>query len=228
MRAHLVGLLSAVLSIAAWSGVARAQPGPDQTPPLDPPPVGPFGPNAGPPPPAPPPFFAPEYALHRGVTAEASVGVGYARFGASSAGDSVTVDTNASLVFAVGIGGWLMPRLSLTGRFSTIFIHDHDDLPSGGSLLHAYIGPDLAYWITPHVWLGGGLGLATLHALQVPDCQTNCATNGVGIDIRGGYAFGSSENQLDLSFELAPSFFNQNGASDTVTTLSLQIGYRFL
>lgn len=248
MRLRLVGLL-----VISLSSAALAQPGPDSPPqpgapgapapdpnapptpyglPGAPPPGAPPYPPPGTPvyaqpippgaqPPAPPPD--PGYAYHRGVTAEANLGVGYIHL--SSGGDNYSTD--ASVALGASVGGWLSPRLALLGRFSMIVVHDHDDTPEGGSVTHSFLGPEAAFWVTPHAWIAGGVGWATIRDDET-GCDDNCSQNGFAFDFRVGYAFGPREHQVDISGEVTPAFYSNNGQSGTFTNLSLQIGYRFL
>jgi hypothetical protein len=172
------------------------------------------------------------WATHTGVVFEANLGIGFAH--ASSDGGSA--DSDAALAGAdLGIGGWLSPQLALTARIAGVDVKN-GDVPSNGTLVHAFFGPSVQYWINPQMWVGGGAGLS-IYRLVGSDCASSgtgggvdpCGISGFGLDLRAGYSFPTTtKNQFNVSFEANPGFYSENGASATITGLALLVGYQYL
>jgi len=197
----------------------------------------------------PPPGYAPAYvqaspwAFHQGITFEANIGVGFmwerVSFGD---GTSATSDTKVALGgLNLGIGGWIAPNLAITARVAgvTYSAPDQDDGAGGTisqSLTGAFFGPSVQYWLDPHLWIGGGAGLAVAAVLSSSDSQGGTVQSsdnqtGFGLDLRAGYSFssGMSPNSWNLSVELTPGFF---GADNNVTVqlngFAILFGYQYL
>jgi len=205
-----------------------------------------------PPPPPPPPgggapaYGAPAYGaqqdpwfFHQGMTFEANLGVGYVHLGESYMGQSVTTDTDAALAGAdVGIGGWLNPQLAVTLRITGVQVKYTQmgmTYPTDGNLVHAMIGPNVQYWVSPNIWLGGGVGGSTFRLVGSNSCTGDqCGTNGFGFNLRAGYSFGSGgPHVFNISVESNTGFYSQSdgmgGSIDvTATGLAVLAGYQYL
>jgi hypothetical protein len=236
MRTLLVGALALLVPT-----LALAQPGPDGGgAPAAPPPDGSYPPAPPPPPPAaapvvmqpPAPVVQPApvavapvgYELHKGVTFEANLGIGFARV--SSGGQSD--DSDGALAGAnLGIGGWINPRTAVTFRIAGVQVKE-EGFSDDGTLIHAFAGPSVQYWPDPHFWLGGGAGFSVFRLVGT-DCEGDqCGVNGFGLDFRAGYSFGNTQNQFNVSVEVNPGFYSQNGENATVTGVAFLLGYQYL
>ncbi len=158
----------------------------------------------------------------RGLVFEASVGGGGIYHGpwgpllsVLEPSDKVQAFAAFAAAGAVGVGGWLGPRVALTARIEGNAFRD--------DRLTSFVGPDLQYWLPPlsgpltgepTLWLGGGLGAAFARPFAA----------GLGIDARAGIAIGA----LQLSIEGTEGIFH--GAEGNTVTLSaaLLVGYQFL
>ncbi len=193
--------------------------------------------------PMPPPMVAaplPDpFLLHNGLVFEANIGVGFAR----ASGDGTSSNSNAALAgLDVGLGGWLTPRLALTARISGVDIANSGDDTNAGTVVAAFFGPSLQYWIDPHFWIGGGLGLATFRAISGCDSSgttDQCGVNGFGLDLRAGYSFGTSQHSFNISAEITPGFYSlttddgtgtgtTTSQSISVTGVAFLVGYQYL
>ncbi len=165
--------------------------------------------------------------LHTGVTFEVNLGVGFAHFTDSDTGQ--TFNTDAALAGAnFGVGGWLSPRLALTARIAGVQISKNDFPVNDGTLVAAFFGPSLQYWADDHLWFGGGAGFATFRLVGGNSGSGDFGTNGFGLDLRGGYTFGTTKNTFNVSVEATPGFYSKNGSSGTLTGFALLVGYQYL
>ena len=205
---------SLVLLAVLVPASALAQPG---SPPPPPPPGGGYAPAPGAPVYAPPPSGA---ALRNGMTFEANLGLGWIR--ASTDNNSDTSDLSLAGL-SLGVGGWMNDKLAITARIAGV-----TDSESGGRLTHAFFGPSAQYWVDDHLWLGGGAGLSVL-AVSLDNGPDPDAIRGFGLDLRAGYTFSTgTENTFNVSFELNPGFYDQNGTSATFTGIGILAGYQHL
>jgi hypothetical protein len=149
------------------------------------------------------------------MTFEANLGLGWIT------GDSDTSDLGLGGL-SLGLGGWVSPKLAITGRIAGVTLSDN-----GARLSNVFFGPSLQYWIDDHFWLGGGLGVGIL-ALSLDNGDGDSIT-GLGLDLRIGYTFTvGSENTINASFELNPGHFSENGNSETLTGIGILLGYQHL
>jgi hypothetical protein len=128
----------------------------------------------------------------------------------------------------LGVGGWLRSDLALTGRIATVQLRQ-GVLPIEVS---SFIGPSVQYWPSRHVWLGGGMGLATIEQLSSGGC-TDCPAFGLGFDARVGYTFNSARHTINLSLELTPGLYivpptGSAGGLETLTGVAFLLGYQYL
>lgn len=151
------------------------------------------------------------------VTFEASVGVGE-QLGISAP------------TMAVGFGGWIAPHAALTLRASLLSLGPQQSDPAKPVEIDdfrrtfAFVGPSLQYWLDDHLWLGAGLGYATM-------LTSGQNLEGYGAELRAGCAFGA----FDLALEVTPSHFPSGGGIDatgmevgsTTTGVALLAGYQF-
>jgi hypothetical protein len=239
---RLLALIAFVLpatALAQPSGDLPPAPPPPPEPAQPQPPQPVYGPQpaytAQPPYGAQPSYQAPPpvtpWAFHRGVTFEANLGVGFVRL--TDSGGGTPINTDGALAGAdLGVGGWLSPQLALTVRIAGNQVkYMGVPGPGEGNLVNAFFGPSLQFWANPNVWLGGGVGFATFRDVG-GSCSGNgssqCGVNGWGLDLRAGYSFGDTANTFNVSVELNPSFYSNNGSSGTATGFALLAGYQYL
>ena len=240
---RLVSLLSlamvAALPIQAFADeppLPPPPPEPEPVPePMPPPPPPPAQPAPAPAPqpggyyqPAPQPggyyqpapmYAAPDpWALHRTMTFELNVGLGWMY--AQADGDSDTSDLGIGGL-SLGIGGWVSPQLAITGRIAGVTLSEND-----ATLSNIFVGPSVQYWLNPNAWIGGGAGVGILRLAAGGESDS---VNGLSLDLRAGYTFNpGTENTFNISFELNPGFFEQNGESATITGIGILFGYQHL
>lgn len=214
----------------AASPAAPAQPGPPASaaPPAQPAPPpqsgyyqpqGPYQPQGYYQPQGAPMYGQPRaLSLRNGMTFEANLGLGWIR--ASADGESDTSDLGIGGL-SLGVGGWTSPKVALTARLSGVTLSEN-----GAQLSHVFLGPAAQYWVDDHFWLGGGAGLSILAASNDVDRDS---VSGFGLDLRIGYTFTSgSENTVNVSLELNPGWYSENGSSATFTGIGFLFGYQHL
>jgi hypothetical protein len=246
-------ILAAITFVPA---LALAQAPTDPAAPPPPPPGPPAGPPGAPPPTGAPAYSQPVYvqpaapatpwSTHDGVTFEANLGLGYAHL--TDDNSNMTLDTDADVAgLNIGVGGWLSPQLALTGRIAGVDIKygsgasGTSNIPGGGTLVLAWVGPSLQYWVDPHFWFGGGIGFATYRLVGNSNCgnssnaNNSCGINGYGADIRAGYSFGDSKHTFNVSVELTPTHLSSDNTAGTTvnsggtaTGLAILAGYQYL
>lgn len=205
-------------------------PPPNGPPPGQPPHGGPYGP-----PPPPPygqpygqpyqqpygqPYTPPPRPLRGGLTFEANLGVGWIRLAADN--DSDTSDAGVGGL-CLGIGGWVGKNTAITARLAGVNYTENDIRFSA-----IFLGPSVQHWIDKAFWVGGGIGLGIFGASSTYSDESD-AIGGVGLDLRVGYSFNTqSENTFNVSFEVNPSFLEENGERATATGIALLVGYQHL
>jgi hypothetical protein len=153
------------------------------------------------------------------MTFELNLGLGWIQL--SSGGESDTSDLGIGGL-SLGIGGWLNPKLAITGRVAGVTLSEN-----GSQLSNIFLGPAVQYWVDNHFWFGGGLGLGILAASN--DSGSDDSLTGFGLDLRVGYTFNEgTENTFNASFELNPGFFSENDSSATFTGIGILFGYQHL
>ena len=213
-----------------------APPPPQGPPPQGPPPQGPYGQPQGPygqpgpygqqpygqpyQPYGPQPYQPPPRPLRGGLTFEANLGVGWIKI--SDDYNSDTSDAGLGGI-CLGIGGWVGKNIAITARLAGVNFEENDTRYSA-----IFLGPSLQYWIDDHIWLGGGAGIGVFAASSSYGGEDN-SISGFGLDLRAGYTFNAgSENTINASVEINPSFFNEDGQSGTATGIALLVGYQHL
>jgi hypothetical protein len=153
-------------------------------------------------------------SLKNGMTVELNLGLGWMT--SSESDKSYTGIGGLSL----GVGGWVSPQVAITGRIAGATISEN-----GEQLSNIFFGPSLQYWVNDNFWLGGGIGLGIL----ADNCDGCESVTGFGFDARVGYTFSvSSENTFNVSFELNPEHYSENGVSATITSVGILLGYQHL
>lgn len=154
-----------------------------------------------------------------------SIGLG----GMSDGGSNVTTCGNCNanpiaVEFDGHIGGFLSPRLALLGEFQvnaqTVSVDpvfaDGDTVLSQGAIMIA-----AQYWVTPQLWIKGGIGFASL---QASDYYYDYDL-GSGGALMGaiGYELMSARNfAVDIQGRLIQG--NYNGLDDRITSGTVGVG----
>jgi len=158
------------------------------------------------------------WSFHRTMTLELNLGIGWLH--AQADGDSDTSDLGIGGL-SLGVGGWVNPQMAITGRIAGVTLSE-----DGATLTNAFIGPAIQYWVNPHTWIGGGAGIGVLRAAFEGDSES---TTGFALDLRAGYTFNEgTESTFNISFELNPGFYSENGSSATITGIGILLGYQHL
>ena len=147
-----IGLL-ALMACLCLPAMALAQPGTSPHPP-------PAGPHYAPPPPPPPPPSYYDPFTRRGLT----LGFGFGIGNMSDSEGTIPCDDcdydPAAGAFDFHIGGMLNPRLALL--FEVWVTGKNIDESASEFLWQSMVLVAAQYWVTPRLWVKGGLGLAHL------------------------------------------------------------------
>ncbi|MGE0871380.1 MAG: hypothetical protein AB7P03_22655 [Kofleriaceae bacterium] len=167
------------------------------------------------------PYQPPPGPRRDGMTFELNLGLGFLT---NSEADDESDTGIAGL--DLGIGGWMNSNMAITGRIAAVTISDEPL-----RLSHIFIGPTVQYWTNKNFWVGGGAGLSVLW-LSIDDDFSDSdgdSINGFGLDLRAGYSFDTgSENTFNISLELTPGFYSENGFDTTITGVAFLLGYQHL
>jgi hypothetical protein len=148
---------------------------------------------------------APDRA-REGATSEMAAGLGVIAGGGSS-------ETSVGGL-SLGFGGFLTPRVALTGRVAgATYIGD------GGVVYVGFAGPSAQVWVADRVWVGGGVGIGLVAGcVATGGCDSAQKS---GLDLRAGLDLTQPENPraFNISFEAT--------AYDPFAAVSLQT-YSFL
>ncbi len=160
-------------------------------------------------------------AVYRnGMTFEANLGAGWIH----ASGGGLSDNSDAAIAgLSLGVGGWISPDVAITGRIAGLTLSQN-----GANLSHEFIGPSLQYWANDHVWFGGGIGLSLL-ALRGNNSGGQDSRTAFGMDLRAGYNFiATGENTVNLSIEVNPGFYSDQGTTITYTGIGFLLGYQHL
>jgi hypothetical protein len=213
-----------LFAVTFAGGIAVAQPAPPPPPPPGPPAPAPAPMQPQPPPPGyqpaayqPPP--PPPGPFRDGFTVGIDIGFGFTTF----SGD-IDADSEAGLSgLNLSLGGFINPKLAILFRLSgTSFWLDGFD--GDVQVSNLFAGGQVQYYATPQLFVGGGAGFATFGAFFEDGVDS---TNGFGVNGRVGFDVSqSSGSAWQVALEITPSFYSENGADATVTSIGVQIGYQ--
>lgn len=208
MRASRLLMTAASAALLLASAPAGAQPG-------------------GPPPPPPPPGYGGYYAgppqVRQGLTLGVGLGIG-GMDSDSNLAQCFNCDYEpASVGLDFHIGGMINPRMAvlfeLWGHGQAI------DRTGANALVQTMWMGAVQYWLTPQLWLKGGLGLAVLD-VQYDDGYYYGEDNigsGLAVMGAGGYELLHAPNfAIDLQLRLGSG--NYDGISEQVNVLMVGLG----
>ena len=220
-RAHRV-LLAALAAAAVTSFVAssaHAQPG---GPPPPPPPGGYGGGGGyyGPPPyyPPPPPPPRDRYGL--------TLGFGFGLGGMDADSGDLCLDCDYDPIafgFDFHIGGMLNPKMALLAEL-TLTGQTLDSEGFSWVYQSMFLGA-VQYWLTPQLWLKGGLGFSQLDVQYDDGYETFEETIDTGMGLLGAIGYEvlhSTQFAIDLSLRLQGA--NYDKIDDTVSSALFAIG----
>jgi len=152
-------------------------------------------------------------AVRTGLTFEANLGFGIFRV-SNDSGDSESENGLGGL--DLGVGGWVNPKLAVTLRAAGVTYSD-----DGGSITQAFFGPSAQYFVSPNVYVGGGVGLGV--ARLVIDGVGDDSETGFALDLRAGYTFNpEAKHAFNASIEITPAFIEDV----TFTGIAFLAGYQ--
>lgn len=152
-----------------------------------------------------------------------SIGLG----GMHDAGSNITSCANCNynpiaVEFDGHIGGFLGPRFALMGEFQVNAQTVHSDAYNGDTIL-SQSGLMIAgqFWISPQLWVKGGIGFAHL---QADDAyfQYELSDGGVVMGAVGFELFSARDMAVDIQGRLIQGAYN--GLDDKVTSGTVGVG----
>ena len=179
---------------------------------------------AGAPPPPPPPGYgsAPTSTTPLGVVDRRGFIIGFSLGGgAFSLADCGDCDTLSGLGLDIHLGGMLTPRLALMFDGSGVA----HAIEGGGTIVHVIDTAAAQYWITPRVWIKGGLGIGQLSVNDDEGNRVAASETGAGVLLAGGVELVQTRG-FALDLQLRASAVNYDDA-DTITMSSLNLGFNW-
>ncbi|HTE52225.1 MAG TPA: hypothetical protein VK698_15340 [Kofleriaceae bacterium] len=214
----LVAAALAALVVLAASSTARAQPG---APP--PPPDGGYGGGRGYgyyPPPPPDPY-------RRGFTLGFGVGLGAMDSGDSNLTECFDCNYDPiALAFDFHLGAMINPQLAIMGE---VFWHAQNiDADGFNWLSQSMLLGAIQFWVTPQLWLKGGIGVASLdtHYDDGYDYADDTIDTGIAVLGAVGYEVLSAPwFSIDLQARLASGSYE--GIDEQVSVGTVGVGFNW-
>jgi hypothetical protein len=130
------------------------------------------------------------------------------------------------------IGGMLNNRLGLMleiqGNAQQISGYDPTSLNSSETIRQVLVLGALQYWLTPIVWIKGGIGVANL---DVIGDYTQYAISDSGLGLMGGVGvelMSARRFALELQGRVSEGIYKYNdGSSDNITTATIGLGFNW-
>lgn len=156
------------------------------------------------------------WITHDGMTLEVKGGAGVFAIGSDLDG---TVTDPLPLSMQVAVGGFVTPRLAITGQLAfATGLHDVEGESSSQTFSSMQVGPAAQLWLAPFLWVGGGCGLAKVSIMDQSD-------SAFGVNARAGVALPThTRNSWAVSVEGTSTF----GADHDWVSASLLLGYQYL
>ncbi len=197
--------LSSLFASLVLTTVATATAQPASSPPPPPPDYG-----YAPPPPPPPPSF--------GVVDRKGFIIGFSLGGGSfSSAECNNCDSLSGVGLDIHLGGMLTPRLALMFDGSGV-AHTEEN----GSVIHIIDTVAAQYWVTPRVWLKGGLGIGRLSVNDRDGNEIAASETGTGALFAAGVELVQSRT-FALDLQLRASAVSYDNV-DTISMTSLTVG----
>ncbi len=162
-------------------------------------------------------------------TGRLAYGIGIGVGGMHDNGSTIQCDncaTSPALELDGHIGGMLSPRFALLFEAQSNLRTIHSDAYNGDTILSNNAGMIAAqYWLTPQLWIKGGLGLANL---QVNDPGYATYTSGTGGAIMGAVGLELASMRyfaVDLQGRIIEA--NYGGDIGSVTAANVGIGFNW-
>jgi hypothetical protein len=223
-------LASSVVLAATLLAPAIALAQPSQTPPPPPPPPPGYGGGYY----SAPPQTAPGGFMNRGGRLAIGVGIGLGGMSAEEADLSCQTCEGGTVAAGIDfhIGGMLSPRLALLAEFQINAQPLEEDVYGDTVMLtQAAILGAAQFWLTPRIWLKGGLGVATLQESYsacddyYEDCDAEI-DNGAAVLLGAGVELIQGRNfALDLQGRILAAGYEQ--IDDTVTAATIGVGFNW-
>jgi hypothetical protein len=162
-------------------------------------------------------------------TGRLALSIGLGLGGMHNNGSTIQGDncaTSAALEVDGHIGGMLSPRFGLLFEAQSNFRTIHSDAYNGDTVLSNNAGMIAGqFWLTPQLWIKGGLGLANL---QVNDQGYASYTSGTGGAIMGAVGFEVASMRF-FSVDLQGRVIEANYGGDigSVTAANVGIGFNW-
>jgi hypothetical protein len=162
-------------------------------------------------------------------TGRLTFGLGLGLGGMHDNGSTIQCDncaTSAAVEFDGHIGGMLSPRFALLFEAQSNLRTIHSDAYNGDTVLSNNAGMIAGqYWLTPQLWIKGGIGLANL---QVNDPGYATYTSGTGGAIMGAVGLELASMRffaIDLQGRIIEA--NYGGDIGSVTAANVGIGFNW-
>ncbi len=168
------------------------------------------------------------FFYRRGLTVGLGLGIGNMSFDSGPI-ECVDCETDPAAVgFDFHIGGMLNPRMALL--FEVWGTSKQVDYNGSTFFTQAMVMGALQYWLTPQLWLKGGLGISSLsYSVEGESVDVECGqaegepcTGGAIMGAIGYEVFSSRKFALDLQLRLGAGSYE--GLADQVNAFSLGAG----
>ncbi len=123
------------------------------------------------------------------------------------------------------IGGFLGPRIALMLELQVNVQQIAYDPTTDVTLSQGLILGAVQYWLTPQLWIKGGIGAAHLDVNDNINGTYSPQGNGLGLLGGIGYELLSARNfAIDLQGRLTEGTYHVNGSTDSITSGTIGVG----
>lgn len=164
----------------------------------------------------------PEPAPELGVVQRSGFLIGFSLGGGSFAlQDCDECETLSGLGLDIHLGGMITPRLALMFDGSGV-AHSLED---GGSVVHVIDTIAAQYWVTPRVWVKGGVGVGQLSVNDDTGARVAESETGTGVLLAGGVELLQTESfALDLQLRGSAVTYDE---ANTISMGSINLGFNW-
>jgi hypothetical protein len=136
---------------------------------------------------------------------------------------------------SVGLGAWLSRDVALTFRMTGTSLFQ-DRAGKTEQVVLGFYGAGVQYYLSDHVFLGGGLGLGLIAGLPVGGGLTIergadrfVPRAGLAAHFRSGFAFYSDKkNQVSFTTEVVPLWLGDSGIAADAVGFSIGLGWQLM